>query len=817
MCSYSRRHLHRPAHRNWWIWHRHVPFWRFADLAAAARGFAKVVSTERLSFEEVKARAGVIEKEAHAKDISNIGPANLAWRLGRSDSTWGSPSEDTAGTATPSLHSGASQATSNLAWSRGSHGVVREVPLQAASSLGDFQELKAQHPANAAQNLGQLQAISEPSTAATGAEATCRTGGPKLQELAAAAWNLGATKCRGDPSPSATADAGLRAEEPRKAQEASNLLRDPGTAQAVQTPVSNVLMEAACLTTELSAQGLANAAQSTGTPASEHDPATRVAGARAVEEISELSLQGLSNSARTPGTAAAFDMRLPEAAATRFRSLPARDWDPGARERHDQLLGLVSALALSTQGAEELPPLVEVATRTEELLSRRAQEMDAKDSPATSPDLDDFRPRAGERPGNRPCILLEGREACVLWKPPGWTVSVGSFDEDEEERAWRSGGKAGKLLQAWVMDNLGPHWPIARDEKAEFGLVHRLDRDTSGPILCAKTYRGFHGLQLCLVRFQLRKDYVCLCEGFLSAPRLLDAKLRVEGSGRSLRSVVAPRGRGQRAVLEILQASHFLTENSEAVSLVRIRLRTGRMHQIRAQLSSLGHPLLGDVLYGTPRAWLPRIFLHAASVGISVHGLHGEPFQVDCVLPPDLQQALVRCVPLDSWSCQSRKGRKPSSQEAFLPEAYRPVLQDRAERSRIFEVRYLMANRDSFLATGRMRRPEELNLHACFLPGLCLHSVRDCRPQTEMCLADPTCAMTLVRGCLLVLIGASVEQLRQYCARDGIPSCTQITHLYQQVAKGMATMLVLTLTVCIHDPVEPHGTLSLAMLWNEAS
>ena len=305
----------------------------------------------------------------------------------------------------------------------------------------------------------------------------------------------------------------------------------------------------------------------------------------------------------------------------------------------------------------ELPPLVDVATRAEQLLSRRAQEMDAKHSRAISPDLDEFRLRAFERPGNRPCILLEGAEACVLWKPPGWTVSVGSFDEDEEEKAWRSGA-VGQPLQSWVLDNMGPHWPIARDEKAEFGLVHRLDRDTSGPILCAKTYRGFHGLQLCLVRFQLCKDYVCLCEGFLSVgggPRLLDAKLRVEGSGKSLRSVVAPKGRGQRAVLEILEASHFLTETSEAVSLVRIRLRTGRMHQIRAQLSSLGHPLLGDVLYGTPRAWLPRIFLHAASVGIRVHGLHGEPFHVDCVLPPDLQQVLGRCVPLDSSSRSCRE------------------------------------------------------------------------------------------------------------------------------------------------------------------
>ena len=102
--------------------------------------------------------------------------------------------------------------------------MVREVPPQAASSLGDFQELKAQHPANAAQSLGQLQARREASTAALGAEAKGRTGGPKLQELAAAAWNLGATKCRGDPSPSATADAWNSELLPKLCETRGNLL-----------------------------------------------------------------------------------------------------------------------------------------------------------------------------------------------------------------------------------------------------------------------------------------------------------------------------------------------------------------------------------------------------------------------------------------------------------------------------------------------------------------------------------------------------------------------------------------------------------------
>ena len=259
------------------------------------------------------------------------------------------------------------------------------------------------------------------------------------------------------------------------------------------------------------------------------------------------------------------------------------------------------------------------------------------------------------RSGDMPYVLLEQRDFCILWKPPGWTVSVGDF-ADDEDLEWRSGAR-GRPLQRWVAEKLGQYWPIARDEKAEFGLVHRLDRDTSGPILCAKTYRGFHGLQLCIVRFQVRKDYVCLCEGFLpgprDSPRVLDMKLIVEGSGPQLRSTIG--SRGQRALLEILGTSHLRGPDGTPISLVKIRLRTGRMHQIRAQLSSLGHPLLGDVLYGSSesRAWLPRIFLHSSSLGVK---LHGEALQADCPLPHDLQDALECCIPIDDASrasCQS--------------------------------------------------------------------------------------------------------------------------------------------------------------------
>ena len=239
-------------------------------------------------------------------------------------------------------------------------------------------------------------------------------------------------------------------------------------------------------------------------------------------------------------------------------------------------------------------------------------------------------------------LLPLRKDVCILWKPAGWTVSVGNFEEENEvEVQWRAGAK-GKPLQDWLRENLGRSWPIASDQNADFGLVHRLDRDTSGPILCAKTYQGFHRLHLCLVSFKARKEYLCLCEGFVKGPRLLDMKLRVEGSGASRRSLIG--ARGHRAILKILETAHLRGPDSAAVSLVRIRLHTGRMHQIRAQLASLGHPLVGDAHYGQRSDWLPRIFLHASSLSVR---LPNELLQADCALPDDLREGLRLCAALD--------------------------------------------------------------------------------------------------------------------------------------------------------------------------
>eukprot|EP00933_Yihiella_yeosuensis_P037535 TRINITY_DN3149_c0_g1_i3.p1 TRINITY_DN3149_c0_g1~~TRINITY_DN3149_c0_g1_i3.p1 ORF type:complete len:309 (-),score=47.39 TRINITY_DN3149_c0_g1_i3:522-1448(-) len=107
--------------------------------------------------------------------------------------------------------------------------------------------------------------------------------------------------------------------------------------------------------------------------------------------------------------------------------------------------------------------------------------------------------------GDEPSVLLERSHICVLWKPPGWTVSIDHSVGDESEQKSSlvqedlssSGGT--KALQDWVVQHLSSKSSVALDKSAGHGLLHRLDRDTSGLILCAKSYLGYY---LATLRFQ---------------------------------------------------------------------------------------------------------------------------------------------------------------------------------------------------------------------------------------------------------------------------------------------------------------------------
>jgi len=252
----------------------------------------------------------------------------------------------------------------------------------------------------------------------------------------------------------------------------------------------------------------------------------------------------------------------------------------------------------------------------------------------------------GSGPGggdpSAPCVMTELPDLCVLWKPPGWTVTVSDELAAPEPPCERAFAGSGRPLQDWVADTLGYARPIMRDAGAQFGLVHRLDRDTSGAIVCATTYRGYLLAQLQFTARRTRKIYVCLCRGEVSrARRWLDTPLRFGRCADGLWRSSAEQS-GKPALTEVLEAGH-LTAEDEAFSLVRLRIHTGRQHQIRAHLAALGHPLAADALYGGRAGpWCTRSFLHAERLSLDAGS---DPITVFCRLPGDLRAALAAVAP----------------------------------------------------------------------------------------------------------------------------------------------------------------------------
>jgi 23S rRNA pseudouridine1911/1915/1917 synthase len=166
------------------------------------------------------------------------------------------------------------------------------------------------------------------------------------------------------------------------------------------------------------------------------------------------------------------------------------------------------------------------------------------------------------------------------------------------------------------------------------GIVHRLDRDTSGLLVVARTAEVLAALQRALARREIERAYLALVEGRPPARTgTIEAPI---GRDPRVRTRMAVGGSGPREA-----RTHFTLEQAlPDTSLLRLRLETGRTHQIRVHLQAIGHPVCGDPEYGTAgMLGLERQFLHATRLAFE-HPLTGERVDVSSPLPPDLQSAL---------------------------------------------------------------------------------------------------------------------------------------------------------------------------------
>ncbi|MCH8801897.1 MAG: RluA family pseudouridine synthase [Chloroflexi bacterium] len=164
------------------------------------------------------------------------------------------------------------------------------------------------------------------------------------------------------------------------------------------------------------------------------------------------------------------------------------------------------------------------------------------------------------------------------------------------------------------------------------GIVHRLDKDTSGLMMVAKTHQAHNNLSDQIKARQVTKGYLALVEG-VPAP----AQGKVDAPvGRH------PRRRTRMAVVvggKEARTSYRTREKFQGHSLLELYLETGRTHQIRVHMAHIGHPLVGDTTYGHASPLVDRHFLHAFHLGFK-HPVSGESLEFQTGLPSDLTPAL---------------------------------------------------------------------------------------------------------------------------------------------------------------------------------
>jgi len=168
------------------------------------------------------------------------------------------------------------------------------------------------------------------------------------------------------------------------------------------------------------------------------------------------------------------------------------------------------------------------------------------------------------------------------------------------------------------------------------GIVHRLDRDTSGLMIVAKTPGAHTALERMIRRREVRREYLALVSGHPDANAgTIDAPIGRDRRDRTLHSTRSDRPRPAQ--------THFTVVRPYArTTLLRLRLETGRTHQIRVHLAAIGHPVCGDSRYGGgpcgERLGLARQFLHASHLSFA-HPLGGESVTCESNLPVDLRHA----------------------------------------------------------------------------------------------------------------------------------------------------------------------------------
>lgn len=223
----------------------------------------------------------------------------------------------------------------------------------------------------------------------------------------------------------------------------------------------------------------------------------------------------------------------------------------------------------------------------------------------------------------------------------------------------------GDTLQSWLSN----YFHLPKGERGigdRAGIVHRLDRDTSGVLVVAKNQASFEELQKQFKKRQVSKEYLALVHGVVNPLGQINAPIGRNPKNRYKFDVVL--GEREASTGWIRESLHKIDENFfknlkikyapsfkkdyQTFSLVKVHPKTGRTHQIRVHMRHLGHSLVSDDLYtgrkfySLDRLWCPRVFLHASNITFT-HPVSGKKVTFEAPLPDELKSALDKLVGLE--------------------------------------------------------------------------------------------------------------------------------------------------------------------------
>jgi 23S rRNA pseudouridine1911/1915/1917 synthase len=246
-------------------------------------------------------------------------------------------------------------------------------------------------------------------------------------------------------------------------------------------------------------------------------------------------------------------------------------------------------------------------------------------------------------------IVYEDDDLAVVNKPAGMMVHVGAGATDDERNR-------GTLVNA-LLHRFGALSEIGGDLRP--GIVHRLDKDTSGLIIVAKNDAAHRKLAQQFSRREIKKRYVALAHGWPAKDRgTINAPISRDMVRRTR---MTTRGSGGRSAITHYEVREQIASPFGKFALLDVRIETGRTHQIRVHMASIGHPVVGDAIYGAPKELkraptrarplsatasqpaltLQRNFLHAAAIEFK-HPRTGELLQFNAPLPEELLRFLEK-------------------------------------------------------------------------------------------------------------------------------------------------------------------------------